>query len=290
MKLAGKTEAVSPSVVISDLTDANTEVDSQANLIAQIEAALEGKAGGGGGLPTQEKAVSITENGTVEVVPDNGYVLSKVTAIVNVASSIPDPSDIYQRVEYITSDVDSYFITDFIADNDCGIEMVASFSNFVDHACMGAREDSGNTRFYASYPLSATNTYFGFNSATKVSTSTLTVNTVYRMQTNFLNSRLANVYDEAGDRKGSTAISATLTTQSFPICIFRYNNAGTPATTSRVLSLYNARCSQKNEVVREYIPCYRKSDGEIGLYEKCTGQFLTNAGTGAFTKGADIEW
>ena len=38
-------------------------------------------------IPTQEKTVDITENGTVEVTADEGYTLSKVTANVNVASS-----------------------------------------------------------------------------------------------------------------------------------------------------------------------------------------------------------
>lgn len=43
--------------------------------------------GGGTSTPTQEKTVDITENGTVEVTPDDGYALSKVTANVNVPSS-----------------------------------------------------------------------------------------------------------------------------------------------------------------------------------------------------------
>lgn len=37
--------------------------------------------------PTQEKTVDITENGTAEITADEGYLLSKVTANVNVASS-----------------------------------------------------------------------------------------------------------------------------------------------------------------------------------------------------------
>lgn len=221
-----------------------------------------------------------------------------IDQIIDVINTLPeagsggvsDNKDLYQRVEYITSDANSYIITDFVADNESGVEMVASFPSFADHACMGSREDSGNTRFYAPYPLSATSTYFGFNTATKVTTSTLTVGSIYIYQTNFLNSRLANVYDGNGVRKGSTSINATLTAHSYPICLFRYNNAGTPTSISRVLTLYGARCSQKNEVVREYIPCYRKSDGAIGVYEKFTGTFLENAGTGAFTKGADIDW
>ena len=40
--------------------------------------------------------------------------------------------------------------------------------------------------------------------------------------------------------------------------------------------------------IRNFIPCYRISDGEIGLYDTVEGQFYTNSGTGSFTKGADM--
>jgi hypothetical protein len=59
-----------------------------ARLDALIET-LKGKAVGGGGEPsiqTQEKTVNITENGTTEVLPDEGFALSKVTVNVEVES------------------------------------------------------------------------------------------------------------------------------------------------------------------------------------------------------------
>ena len=40
-------------------------------------------------------------------------------------------------------------------------------------------------------------------------------------------------------------------------------------------------------VVRNFIPCYRKSDNEIGLYDTVNGTFYTNNGTGTFEKGED---
>lgn len=40
--------------------------------------------------------------------------------------------------------------------------------------------------------------------------------------------------------------------------------------------------------VIDLIPCYRKSDGEIGMYDIVSGAFFANAGTGSFTKGADV--
>ncbi len=43
-----------------------------------------------------------------------------------------------------------------------------------------------------------------------------------------------------------------------------------------------------NELIRNLIPCYRKSDDEVGLYDVVNNTFYTNAGTGTFSKGEDI--
>jgi hypothetical protein len=43
-----------------------------------------------------------------------------------------------------------------------------------------------------------------------------------------------------------------------------------------------------NVLVRDFIPCYRKSDNEIGLYDVVNGVFYANAGSGTFTKGNNI--
>lgn len=248
--MKGKQMISGAGVAVTGSFTLDSELSEQDSLIDQIKTALAGKAVGGG-------------------------------------SSEPDPSELYQRVEYITSDGEAYTLTDFIADNTCGMELVVSFPHFADHTWSGSREDSGDTRFFAPYAYSASIWYAGFNENVKISASTK-VETIYRCQANFLNSRLATVYDEAGILKGSATISATLTEHTYPICIFTQNHTGVPRT-PRVFNLYSARCSKGFAVVREYIPCYRKSDGVIGLFEKFTGTFLT-AETGAFTKGADIDW
>lgn len=58
--------------------------------ITREEMFLDNIQGGSGGstLPRQQKVVDITENGTVEVTPDYGYTLSKVTANVNVDAEL----------------------------------------------------------------------------------------------------------------------------------------------------------------------------------------------------------
>ena len=36
------------------------------------------------------------------------------------------------------------------------------------------------------------------------------------------------------------------------------------------------------------VPCYRKQDGEIGMYDLVNGVFYTNSGSGTFIKGEDV--
>ena len=43
------------------------------------------------------------------------------------------------------------------------------------------------------------------------------------------------------------------------------------------------------EVVMKYFPCYRKSDGVVGLHEEFTDTFLTPI-DGTFKAGPEIDW
>lgn len=197
---------------------------------------------------------------------------------------------LYQPVEYIVSDGASYIKTDYVADNATGMELVAAFPELEDRPPMGSRADSGATRFYCCYPLSATSCYYGYNGGYTV-TCGLDADVKYRMQTNLMDSRLINILAADGTRLGGTSIAGTLAAQTGPVAIFGYLRGDTGAISSmREYTLYNARISQGHEIVREYIPCYRKADGVIGLYERYSGTFLENSGTGAFTKGPDVEW
>lgn len=44
------------------------------------------------------------------------------------------------------------------------------------------------------------------------------------------------------------------------------------------------------DLVRNLIPCYHKTSGEIGMYDTVTGAFFTNQGTGTFLKGNDVTY
>lgn len=52
--------------------------------------------------------------------------------------------------------------------------------------------------------------------------------------------------------------------------------------------IYSCQIYEEDVLVRNFVPCYRRSDGEIGLYDLVNGELHTNIGTGTFTKGQDV--
>lgn len=53
--------------------------------------------------------------------------------------------------------------------------------------------------------------------------------------------------------------------------------------------IYEVKIISNNALYRHYIPCYRKSDGVIGMYEIVAGVFKTNSWSWTFTKWGDIS-
>lgn len=55
------------------------------------------------------------------------------------------------------------------------------------------------------------------------------------------------------------------------------------------IRIFNYKITQNNTLVRNFIPCYRKSDNVAGMYDLVNGQFYTNQGTGSFIVGNDVN-
>ena len=52
--------------------------------------------------------------------------------------------------------------------------------------------------------------------------------------------------------------------------------------------LYSCQIFNGNTILRDYVPCYRKNDNVIGLYDLTNDVFYENGGTGTFLKGGDV--
>lgn len=75
---------------------------------------------------------------------------------------------------------------------------------------------------------------------------------------------------------------SNISTSSYPIYLYAIDRNGNPADISKA-KIYHVVISDENGIVGDFIPCYRKSDEEGGMYDFVTNQFFTNQGSGAFT-------
>ena len=60
------------------------------------------------------------------------------------------------------------------------------------------------------------------------------------------------------------------------------------ATLKPKLTIYNWKFYQDDVLIRDFVPCYRISDGEIGLYDLVNNGFYANNGTDVLLKGNNI--
>ena len=68
-------------------------------------------------------------------------------------------------------------------------------------------------------------------------------------------------------------------------------HGSTGAENSSSCRIFSVKLMDKttNTIARNFIPCYRKSDNEIGMYDLVSNQFYTNAGTGVFLMGTEVN-
>ena len=70
-----------------------------------------------------------------------------------------------------------------------------------------------------------------------------------------------------------------------PFRLFMRHSNGTNA---GYVSIYRATFNRGGTYIRDFVPCYRKSDNKPGMYDLVTKVFFTNAGNGEFAIGPDI--
>ncbi len=193
----------------------------------------------------------------------------------------------YQEVEYIESTGTQYFWTDINIQDNLTVDSVQTFISGDSYLFGGDIDLASNSKicfngYYnkkvqAAYP-SKYYTYGNVNNDNK---------TVYHLVSTHANGRrLCYVNDEKiYDYSG---YGTTRSSDAKCIC-FGFNRAGTPRN-FYIGKVYSIKVSQDNVILANFIPCYRKSDDEIGMYDTVTGTFFTNQGTGTFLKGNDVTY
>lgn len=230
---------------------------------------------------SQVKAITIPE-GNVNRILSGSTVLWKIRLPVE-----------YQEVEYLESTGTQYIDTGIALNNGCAITLdflIAESS--VNRIIYGWRRkgrytqpyqamvgaNASKTRYIAVGRSSANLPQcFGYDVRNKVlidsaNEQVLVNNLVVNCGADFSNGK-------AFDENGSSVVHPYL---------FALNNVGTPLAITEDTRIYAYSVQYGDELLQDFIPCYRKIDNVAGMYDAVNDVFYTNDGTGVFTVGPNV--
>ena len=88
--------------------------------------------------------------------------------------------------------------------------------------------------------------------------------------------------------KSTTPDLSTSSTNTIYLFSNHSSSGGVNHSSCRIFSV-KLTDKSNNSIVRNFIPCYRKSDNVIGMYDLINNKFYTNSGSGVFLMGAIIN-
>lgn len=194
----------------------------------------------------------------------------------------------YQEVEYIATSGTQYIDTDYILkSNKFKVDLVVQFTG-------------ANATTFASYvgfmkSSSTVTPRFGIHNYTGGTymygaDATISTTSAVAKEKDFI------IFNGTGSTQSlsvngvvnSSSTSYNMSSNTLSIYLGARNLAGAGNNTISA-KFYRFKLSVDGQKVRDLIPCYRKSDNVIGMYDITNNKFYTNKGTGSFTKGSNVS-
>lgn len=205
---------------------------------------------------------------------------NKLTKVKFIKPTIPKE---YQRVEYIESTGTQYIDTGYKLSNNSDVELIIS------DLCINNLRGGG--RFFGAWTTTTSNRYaFNIYSGSSLAMSYGNTTSGSKYQFSAKKIKIAGIEDkfyvddvlihEFDNSPFNTEYSAYIFATHVP-------SANDMINPDR-LKIYSCKIWNNKILIRNFIPCYRKVDGEVGLYDTINNKFYINNGTGTFLKGADI--
>ncbi|MGM9849805.1 MAG: immunoglobulin-like domain-containing protein [Bacilli bacterium] len=275
----GKTTSATRTVIVRDTTSPTITFPSETT-IHTSEVAAFNIMQGVSATDNYSTTPTITVNSSLAKLPGK-YVITYIAKdssnnetterrVINVEDTF---EKYYATLEYLESTGTQYIMTDIVPSNDMGVMLKVSSADINNDLLYLGSKGSGNTRFWIG---NYNNTvYYGWNTNTHRNNN---VNEINIIKMNYLNDRKSIYNDEVVKDIGTEQLGSANT---YPITIFAGNNAGTVSYKSKI-RLYELKVSKGSEIKYNFVPCMRKSDGKLGLYDLVNNKFYENSGTGTF--------
>ncbi len=230
------------------------------------------------------KSLSIPE-GSVAKITSNGTTLWE-----KVIGRIPKE---YQEVEWLQSAGTSgpYIDLGFAFDTKGKTEMSQYIVNTTIAYTFGAAEKSGILRYLLTCPYTGANTgFFGSNGSNYIQSGADMEVGKFNEMVYLARKNNLWVYNNTNGSKSENISSQAEYTMTNNLYLFGQNYNGSARTGAGTRRIGYFRYYDKNDtLICDLVPCYRKSDGVMGMYDMARSIFLTKAGGGEWTKGADVK-
>lgn len=184
----------------------------------------------------------------------------------------------YQQVEYIESTGTQYIDTGYVVQEDDELELdykITQLSQEGDKMLFGSKRDISGGGIWVETYGSVNKWYVRFGQTT--STSLESVSSQYegtlKIKKNEFIINGTKVLSLSFDSMPTTSLELFGRTNESEVLMGSY------------VQIRNFKITRNSEIIRQFIPCYRKSDNVIGMYEIIENKFYTNQGTGTFLKG-----
>lgn len=184
----------------------------------------------------------------------------------------------YQEVEYIESSGIQYIDTGYKPTSN-NLRITCEFEYTAEHSTSSVFGSESSSK-YSIVPYGAPAFYVG--SSVQLLVQTTALNTKYALDAHANAGTLTVLLN--GITNSASYSGSILTTVN--IGVFCNIIAGV-ANQFCSMKLYAMYIYDNGNLVRDFVPCYRKSDNVAGLYDLVNNVFYTNAGSGVFAVGAD---
>ena len=190
----------------------------------------------------------------------------------------------YQEVEYLEATGSQAFFTDVPIQDNLTVDSVQTFNGGDTYLFGGYNGKGLQACFNGYFQNKLQSSYSGYYFWGNVNSNNQTIYHVVLTQKNG---------EQIGVLNGSQVLSDTRTTTGdssageYAVMFGQRNSSGRINEWYRG-KVYSCKVSKGNELLANYVPCYRKSDNKPGMYDMVLHKFYVNELTGEFLVGQNV--
>lgn len=191
----------------------------------------------------------------------------------------------YTRVDYIQNTSGAYIDTGYAPDSTNGFKIEVKYTPTIanERYCVLSNYSRAGHTSLEIYSSNKSRVYINNGQVDNRNNTILSTTDINNVVVEYSNGALRHIVNGT-----ETDISSTLTLGDASLYMF-LDRSKRVSTFTEPLRIYECKLYNGGTLVRYFVPCYRNSDGVIGMYDLKNNVFYPNEGTGSFSYGNVIQ-